>query len=336
MILYNPECDLRLTEYGIEIPVADDRGSRVFSSMLEIDSTLTYFDLKNIPILTQKDLLFAHDFDFVSRLFGNEDELQEEIMTCYELIDNYGNYFRYNPLKAKNNFNQMFKIILQQAGMTYLSNKNALKKGFSYYLGGGMHHAMSFQGRGFCLINDLVISLRKLQKENLIQSAWVIDVDAHKGDGTAELTQDDSSIVTLSLHMKKGWPLDSKEESSPCFLPSNIDVAIDLNEESLYLLKLKAALLELEQNYKRPDIAIIVNGADPFEHDELQSTEGLKLTKEQMLERDKMVYHFLKERNIPQSYVMAGGYGKRSWEIYAQFLKFVWQNTSKRSEVSSR
>lgn len=336
MILYNPECDLRLSEYGIEIPIADDRGSTVFKKMLEIDSTLSYFNLESIPKINQKDLLLAHNFDFVSRLFGSDDELQEEIIDCYELVDLQGNFYRYNPKKAKKNINQMFDLILKQTGMTYFSTKSALKNGFSYYLGGGMHHAMSFKGRGFCLINDLVITLRKLQKENLIQTAWVIDVDAHKGDGTAEITQNDPSIVTLSLHMKKGWPLDSKIESDPCFIPSNIDVEIDLNEESLYLLKLKKALLELDQKYKRPDIALIVNGADPFEYDELQSTETLKLTKEQLLERDTIVYQFLRERNIPQSYVMAGGYGKRSWEIYTQFLKFVWQYTSKGSEISSR
>jgi acetoin utilization deacetylase AcuC-like enzyme len=83
-------------------------------------------------------------------------------------------------------------------------------------------------------------------------------------------------------------------------------------------------------------VAIVVNGSDPYEHDELQSTDKLKLTREQLLARDIMVYEFLKDRKIPQSYIMAGGYGKRSWEIYTQFLKFVWESSSKRSEVSSR
>ena len=94
--------------------------------------------------------------------------------------------------------------------------------------------------------------------------------------------------------------------------------------------------MQLEENYPNPDVAIVVNGADPFECDELSSTEKLKLTKEQLLLRDKMIYEFLLDRKIPQSYVMAGGYGKRAWEIYTQFLKFVWQSSSKRSEISSR
>ena len=80
---------------------------------------------------------------------------------------------------------------------------------------------------------------------------------------------------------------------------------------------------ELEKNYPRPDVVIVVDGADPYEHDELASTDKLKLTHEQLLTRDMMVYEFFKSRKIPQSYVMAGGYGKRAWEIYSQFLKQI-------------
>jgi acetoin utilization deacetylase AcuC-like enzyme len=113
-------------------------------------------------------------------------------------------------------------------------------------------------------------------------------------------------------------------------------VAIAVGEESQYLTKLNAALNDLEKNYAKPDVVIVVDGADPFEFDELPSTEKLKLSKEQLFLRDKMIYEFFKERKIPQSYVMAGGYGKRSWEIYAQFLEFVGQSSSKGSEVSPR
>ncbi len=76
-----------------------------------------------------------------------------------------------------------------------------------------------------------------------------------------------------------------------------------------------------------PDIVIIVNGADPFEYDELPSASFINLSKEQMLARDKFLYQFFKSRNIPQSYVMAGGYGNKSWEIYLQFLKFVGESS---------
>lgn len=73
----------------------------------------------------------------------------------------------------------------------------------------------------------------------------------------------------------------------------------------------------------KPDLAIVVCGSDPYEDDELPSTAGLKLSLEQLLQRDQLVYTFLKERDIPKAYVMAGGYGKNSWRVYTQFLQWA-------------
>lgn len=324
MIFYHPDCDLNFQKYGIEIPIVDDRALKVFQSLKEIDPNLHYTNLQNLPIIKIDDLQRVHNAEYLKKLFSTEQNLNNEMMTCYETKN------------AITNSQKMFDLILKQTAMTYLSTKNSISTGFSFYLGGGMHHAMSFGGRGFCLVNDIVIALRKLQVEKAIKSAWVIDVDAHKGDGTAELTANDSSIVTMSIHMQKGWPLDSENPNDSCFVASDLDVEIAEGEEVFYLDKLSAALLELEQKFEKPDVIIVVDGADPYEFDELESTKKMKLTKEQLLARDKMIYEFFKSRNIPQSYLMAGGYGKRSWEIYAQFLKFVRQNSSEGSEVSSR
>lgn len=335
-IFYHPDWDLRFSEYGIEIPIVDDRAFLVFSELKKQHPNLTYSDPSIIPPLTKNDLLLVHNKDFVEKLFGSGEELRNEMLSCYELIDNDGLYHRYHPTNAKKDLPVALETILKQGGATYFSTLSALKIGFSYYLGGGMHHAMSFGGRGFCLINDIVIALKKLQKDKLIKTAWVIDIDAHKGDGTAELTFHDQSIITLSVHMKSGWPLDSEDPSDPCFTPSTLDVEIEEGCEGAYLDRLTEALVQLEKNYALPQIAIIVDGADAYEFDELPSTTKLKLTREQMLARNILVYEFLKKKGIPQSYVMAGGYGKKSWEIYTQFLKFVGEDSSKRSEVCSR
>ena len=83
-----------------------------------------------------------------------------------------------------------------------------------------------------------------------------------------------------------------------------------------------SALDELD-TYPRPDLVIVELGADPYEGDELASTRKLKLTLEQMLERDMIIYNFLKERSLPMAFLMAGGYGKRAWEPYPPFLSRV-------------
>ena len=190
-----------------------------------------------------------------------------------------------------------------------------------------MHHAQKEYGAGFCLVNDLVTALRRLQAETRIRSAWVIDVDAHKGDGTAALTAGDDSIATLSIHMAAGWPLDQPERDAdgrpnPSFIPSTVDIPIAAGEEPVYNRRLREGLARLAET-GRPDLALVVCGADPYELDELPSTAGLKLSLEQLLERDQLVYSFLKTRKIPGAWVMAGGYGRNSWRVYTQFLEWA-------------
>src|SRR5690606_35847782 len=120
--------------------------------------------------------------------------------------------------------------VLFQCRGTLAAAFHAHSHGRAFFLGGGMHHAMSFAGRGFCLLNDIVLTLRKMQQSKLIKRALVIDVDAHKGDGTAQITAHDSSIVTMSMHMAKGWPIDGSLGPGPWDIPSDFDIPVRSEE----------------------------------------------------------------------------------------------------------
>ena len=89
--------------------------------------------------------------------------------------------------------------------------------------------------------------------------------------------------------------------------------------ESEFRKKERKALEELS-GYPKPDLAYVQLGADPYENDGLASTDLLKLTLEQMNERNRIIYRFLEERKIPATYIMSGGYGERAWEPYPDFL----------------
>ncbi|MCG8403223.1 MAG: histone deacetylase, partial [Firmicutes bacterium] len=198
--------------------------------------------------------------------------------------------------------------------------------GFCFYFGGGMHHGQYDFGEGFCPVNDLVIAVRSLQARGRIETAWIIDVDAHKGDGTAALTRNDETIRTLSIHMAQGWPLDQPREMSdgrpnPSYIPSDVDVPVEAGEESTYLPRLEEAMEELERRYPLPDFLLVVDGADPYERDQLPSATLLQMSRDQLLERDAMLYRWFRDRSIPALFVMAGNYGYHSWEIYSQFLE---------------
>jgi acetoin utilization deacetylase AcuC-like enzyme len=330
VIFYNNNLDHRFCDYGIEIPIVSSRSKKCFTFLKnKYPDKIEETDCTHLSPLVREDLLLAHNEEYIDSLLEKNPE--DEIIKCFELRDDEGKWNRYNPGKAKKTLLALRDEILLQGMASFKTMEKALEEGFYYFLGGGMHHAMSFGGRGFCLVNDIVIGLRKLQKLKKIKTAWVVDVDAHKGCGTAELTQNDDSIKTLSLHMGKGWPLDSEKYDqngllNPWFLESNFDGPIFEGEEDKYNEVLLLGLETLKSFGPGPDLVVIVNGSDPYEKDELLSTSLLNLTLPQLLERDTLLYQWFKERNIPQAYLMSGGYGESSWEVYAQFLSSLLRN----------
>lgn len=323
-LIYHPHLSSQLESYGVTVPLRDDRSHRTYEALRqEFPGKFDLVDISKWKPLSKSELLLAHTGSFVEALFDSK-KSREKVIECFELYDSSGKPNRYNPSLAKKDLAEMVEDILLQGRGTAFSMKEALTEGISFFLGGGMHHAMADGGRGFCLINDLVIGIRKLQEENLVKKAWIIDIDAHKGDGTAALTCDDNSIKTLSIHMEKGWPLDIGSGEGPWRIPSDVDIPIPVKGEVQYLDKLEKGLTELrEVHSEHINFAVVVAGADPYEKDALPSSNKIRLSLEQMLERDKLVYHFLKSRGIPQCWVMAGGYGPDSWQVYTQFISYL-------------
>jgi len=329
MILYDPDHPMSVMEFGILIPIRNSKASRTFENLKNHPALGPRMDRwwvrRHANQLARTDLERVHSAEYVDRLFS--DELENEIIRTFELIDDRGRYHRYDPSQAQLPLTVLFERILERVAGSWQCGRIALETGFCFYFGGGMHHAQRDFGNGFCILNDIVIAVRKLQAESDIRNAWIIDVDAHKGDGTAALTDGDATVTTLSVHMARSWPLDGPERDSrgrlnPSFIPSDIDVPMAPGEDHLYLERLEAALQAL-QSYPRPDIAVVVSGSDPYEKDELPSTQDLRLTLEQMAARDQMIYRFLKEQHIPAAYLMSGGYGESAWEPYTQFLTWA-------------
>ncbi len=76
----------------------------------------------------------------------------------------------------------------------------ALEDGLAGNLAGGTHHAFPSHGEGFCVLNDVAIAIRVLQREGSIGRALVIDLDVHQGNGTAAIFEGDSGVFTFSVH----------------------------------------------------------------------------------------------------------------------------------------
>ena len=325
MILYDKTALLDFPRFGIQIPALDSRKTRTMEALhsfpglsgRESEWLINGFD----DTTTLDDLHRVNSSDYAQGFF--DERAQERFKTAFELVNPDGSFNRWNPDEAQSPLGEMTPLLMKMMAGTRKAGEIALERGFCHYMGGGTHHGHRDFGHGFCPLNDAALAIRRLQSYGALKKVWIIDMDAHKGDGTAALFHGDNSVKTLSVHMARGWPLDgSLPPSHPSWTPSDIDIPIDSGEEHQYLERLNSGIKDLKES-STADLAIVLAGADPWEHDALPSTSLLKLTLEQIRERDRMTYLFLEEAGLPSLWLTAGGYGEDSWKIHRNFLSWV-------------
>jgi acetoin utilization deacetylase AcuC-like enzyme len=214
------------------------------------------------------------------------------------------------------------------AGGSMLAADHALNDGVAISIGGGFHHAFPDHGEGFCLIHDVAIAIRRMQRDDKIRTAMTVDCDVHQGNGTAAIfagtripsdplpsasasllnparpakmrNAHAGDVFTISLHQDNNYPAVKP--------PSSIDV--DLPDEigdDDYLAWLDNALSSGLRQFE-PDLLCYIAGADPYREDQLG---GLSLTIEGLKKRDELVFRVAKTRGIPVMVTLAGGYARK-------------------------
>ncbi|RKX73051.1 MAG: histone deacetylase [Spirochaetes bacterium] len=325
MILYDKKAMLDFPRFGITIPALDSRKTKTLDALhrhpelagREAEWLSGGFD----DSTTLEDLLRVNSSDYARGFFDGRAEVR--FRTAFELVNPDGTYNRWNPDEARSPLEEMTPLLMKMQAGTWRGAKIALEKGFCHYLGGGTHHGHRDFGHGFCPLNDAALAIRRLQAAGDVRKVWIIDMDAHKGDGSAAIFSEDNSVKTLSIHMARGWPLDgSLPDFHPSWIPSDIDIPIESGEENQYLEGLETGIHKLRDS-STADFVFVLAGADPWEHDELPSTSLLKLTEKQIADRDIMVYKFLEGLGLPSLWLTAGGYGEESWKIHTNFLSWV-------------
>lgn len=181
-------------------------------------------------------------------------------------------------------------------------------------LGGGHHHAGVVSGKdmygGYCVLADIPVAIHHVRMSHPeIKNVLIIDCDQHCGDGTMFTFENDPTVFTFSIHANQYYRPRLKRE--------NLDVVTGRNPGTRkYLQLLKEGLKEVWGRFT-PDMVFYIAGADPYSHD---LGGGMGVSKEGMLERDRMVLESVKSRNLPLVVTLGGGYGPEAWEIHYQFI----------------
>ena len=166
------------------------------------------------------------------------------------------------------------------------------------HIGGGLHHAFPNHGEGFCPFNDVAVAVRDLQSRGLERAA-IVDLDVHHGNGTAFIFGPLPQIFTFSMHQQYNYPMWKPKGSLDVGLPDGAG-------DSRFLRELQQALPVVMAS--GPQCVFYLAGADPYEDDQLG---GLRLTRDGLRQRDRMVIETVRAAGVPLVIVLAGGYARR-------------------------
>ena len=140
---------------------------------------------------------------------------------------------------------------------------------------GAKHHAQYDYSSGFCIFADFALAADIASKDHGKKVA-ILDIDAHHGDGTENLTADNPKVLTFSIHEKGIFP-GTGNESAPTRLVYNYplrsnDPAQNPNKDDQALIDGVTEFCRLADQFQ-PDLLLIACGADGHAEDPLSSLE---------------------------------------------------------------
>jgi acetoin utilization deacetylase AcuC-like enzyme len=262
---------------------------------------------------SDQDILLVHKPEYVQKLktgtLSPREEMEMEVPYSPELVNAFW----------------------LAAGGSIMAARQCLEDRVCISIGGGFHHAFPDHGEGFCMIHDVAVAIRRLQRDDRIRTAMTVDCDVHQGNGTAAIFAGirmasallpsssvstvehpatapgggkmrgthAGDVFTISLHQHNNYPMWKPPSSIDVDLPDGIG-------DDDYLAWLDNTLSSGLRQFE-PDLLCYIAGADPYKDDQLG---GLSLTIDGLKKRDELVFRVARTRNIPVMVTYAGGYAR--------------------------
>ena len=71
------------------------------------------------------------------------------------------------------------------------------------------HHAWRDSGYGFCIFNNCAVVARAAQADFGVERVAIVDIDAHHGNGTEAIFLEDPSVLAISIHQDRSFPVET-------------------------------------------------------------------------------------------------------------------------------
>jgi acetoin utilization deacetylase AcuC-like enzyme len=135
------------------------------------------------------------------------------------------------------------------------------------------HHASRDTGYGFCIFNNVAVAARAAQRAG-IERVAIVDIDAHHGNGTEAIFYDDPSVLTISVHEDRMFPIETggrEARGGPGAEGSNINVPLAPGTgDGGYLYAIDRIVVPALDAYK-PEFLLVVAGVDGSMYDPLST-----------------------------------------------------------------
>jgi acetoin utilization deacetylase AcuC-like enzyme len=187
----------------------------------------------------------------------------------------------------------------RETGGTVAAMWAALKEGLACNLAGGTHHAFADRGLGYCVLNDVAVAIRDLHAVDDTRRIFVIDTDAHQGNGSNGIFAQDERVFTYSVHVGRNYPAEKTAGSLDVELPRFVSGAE-------YLDRLEQTLPAAFERFA-PDLAFWISGSDPHENDRFGQ---MKLSDTDIAMRDRLVLDLVTRARVPTAVLYGGGYNR--------------------------
>ncbi|NPV60658.1 MAG: histone deacetylase [Actinobacteria bacterium] len=126
------------------------------------------------------------------------------------------------------------------------------------------HHATAGRAMGFCLFNNNAVAARFAMREFGITRVFILDWDAHHGNGIQDIFYEDEKVLYVSLHQYPHYPGSGSSGETGSGKGKGYTVNFPLparSGEDVYLAAFDEVIMPIAEQYQ-PELVLISAGYD--------------------------------------------------------------------------
>jgi acetoin utilization deacetylase AcuC-like enzyme len=181
------------------------------------------------------------------------------------------------------------------------------------------HHAEPKRAMGFCLFNNVAVGVKYAMEAYQFERIFILDYDAHHGNGTEKIFYSDDKVLFFSLHQHPLYPgtgaIEDIGDGEGEGYNINIPLPPGISDDS-YLRAINEIAMPVLKEFK-PELIFVSAGYDGHHSDPLG---GMLLSANCYYEISKA----LKQSNVGVTFTLEGGYNLEALagSVYATIAPF--------------